>query len=91
MLNQDDFQKTHNKGNQVSDCPSCGNSVNVGAKPRMGQLVTCRSCKTELEVVWLEPVELDWPYVDELYDDGDEDYDYDDEDDDFDFDEDDEY
>jgi hypothetical protein len=23
--------------------------------------VTCKSCDTELEVVWLDPLELDWP------------------------------
>jgi hypothetical protein len=28
----------------------------------MGQRFTCRSCNTEVEVVWLDPVELDWPY-----------------------------
>jgi lysine biosynthesis protein LysW len=28
----------------------------------MGQRVKCGACGTELEVVWLDPVELDWPY-----------------------------
>jgi hypothetical protein len=23
--------------------------------------VTCKSCDTEVEVVWLDPLELDWP------------------------------
>jgi hypothetical protein len=40
-------------------------------------MVTCSRCDAELEVVWLDPVELDWPFIDD-YDD-EEDY-YDDED-----------
>jgi hypothetical protein len=35
----------------------------------MGQRLTCRSCNTEVEVVWLDPVELDWPYDDDGVDD----------------------
>jgi lysine biosynthesis protein LysW len=48
-----------------ADCPSCGNKVPLGPKPKMGQRVKCSACYTELEVVWLEPVELDWPYDDD--------------------------
>jgi lysine biosynthesis protein LysW len=48
-----------------ADCPSCGGKINVGPKPRMGQHFVCQSCKTELEVTWLDPVELDWLYGDE--------------------------
>lgn len=58
-----------------AECPACGNKVNVGPKPRMGQRISCSSCDAELEVVWLEPVELDWPFDDE-----DEDDEYDEED-----------
>jgi alpha-aminoadipate carrier protein LysW len=46
---------------QKAKCPMCGADVKVGTKPTMGQLVTCHNCAAELEVVWLEPVELDWP------------------------------
>ena len=53
-----------------AECPACEARVNVGGKPHMGQRVKCPSCATELEVVWLDPVELDWPY-----DDDDEDFD----------------
>ena len=56
-----------------ADCPSCGSKVNLGPKPKMGQRTVCSACDTELEVVWLDPVELDWPYdEDDEYDDYDE-------------------
>jgi len=48
----------------------------------MGSQVTCPECDAELEVVWLDPIELDWPFDDEDYDD-DDDYYYDDEDEDY--------
>jgi lysine biosynthesis protein LysW len=52
-------------------CPSCGASVAVKGAPKIGMKVTCKSCDTEAEVVWLDPLELDWPmdeYEDELED-----------------------
>jgi lysine biosynthesis protein LysW len=58
----------------LAECPSCGESVNVGTRPKMGQRVVCQACDTELEVVWLDPVELDWPFDVE----DDEEYFYDD-------------
>jgi alpha-aminoadipate carrier protein LysW len=62
----------------LAECISCGAEIKFSAKPKMGALVTCPDCTAELEVVWLDPVELDWPYEEGDYDD-DEDY-YDDED-----------
>jgi hypothetical protein len=35
--------------------------VNVKGTTKIGLQVTCKSCDTELEVVWLDPLELDWP------------------------------
>jgi lysine biosynthesis protein LysW len=58
-----------------AECPSCGAKVNVGVSPRMGQHFTCSKCGTLLEIVGLDPVELDWPFDD------DDDDDYDEEDD----------
>jgi hypothetical protein len=57
----------------------------------MGELVSCSECDAELEIVWLNPIELDSPldsvdednyeYEDEdEYDYEDEDYDYEEED-----------
>ena len=47
--------------------------VEIGRKPRMGQFVRCFECDTRLQVVWLEPVELDWPEDEYGYDDLDDD------------------
>ena len=56
-------------------CPACEAIVNVGPNPKMGQRVKCPSCRSQLEVTWLEPVELDWPYDEDDYDDDyDDDY-----------------
>jgi lysine biosynthesis protein LysW len=52
-----------------AECPTCGASINVGKKPKMGQRFTCPSCKEVAEVVWLHPVELDWPIDDEDFED----------------------
>ena len=48
-----------------AECPSCGSYVPVGRKVRMGQRVACPICREKLAVIWLHPVELDWPFEDE--------------------------
>lgn len=50
-----------------SVCPSCSAQVSVKGAPKIGMKVTCRSCDTALEVVWLDPLELDWPMDDSDY------------------------
>jgi alpha-aminoadipate carrier protein LysW len=56
----------------VATCPDCGEQVAVRSRIRLGQDVVCPNCDAELEVVGMEPLELDWAYDDE-YDDEDED------------------
>lgn len=53
-------------------CPSCGAQVSVKGTSKIGMSVTCTACNTELDIVWLDPLELDWPIEDE---DLDEDFD----------------
>ena len=43
------------------ECPSCEGKIQI-AKPHLGMHVTCGHCKMVWEVVWMDPVELDWPY-----------------------------
>jgi len=50
---------------QSAECPQCGSDVPVGSQPRIGKLVECKNCGAELEVVWLDPLELDWPLMDD--------------------------
>lgn len=50
-------------------CPSCG-VVITGNNRRMGAIITCLTCDTELEVISLDPFEVDFPidyYDDEEY------------------------
>jgi alpha-aminoadipate carrier protein LysW len=55
-------------------CPGCDENVYIPGAPKLGQKVFCKECEAELEVVNLDPVELDWPY------DYDDDWDEDEED-----------
>lgn len=59
---------------QTAECPQCGSDVSVGSQPKMGKLITCKECGTELEIVWLDPLELDWPLDEEDYEDDEYDY-----------------
>lgn len=54
-------------------CPECDENVYVDADSEQGDTVTCDECGAELEVVGLDPIELD------LYEGGDGDYDDDEE------------
>jgi alpha-aminoadipate carrier protein LysW len=67
---------------EVAECISCGVEISFRGETKMGQIVKCKRCDAELEVVWLDPVELDWPFVDDEDEDEDYYYDYDDEDED---------
>lgn len=40
-------------------CPECDEEVYVDAESEQGDVVTCDECGTDLEVVGLDPVELD--------------------------------
>lgn len=70
-------------------CPSCGEWVKLPDHPKIGQKITCLQCEADLEVIEVNPVELDWAFMeaeldDEEWDDDedwDEEEDWDDEDD----------
>ncbi|MBN1287655.1 MAG: hypothetical protein JXB47_19795 [Anaerolineae bacterium] len=59
---------------QRARCPECDAWVNVKDSVELGDIVTCPECETRLEIVGLNPLELD--YADDWEDD-----DYDDDDD----------
>jgi lysine biosynthesis protein LysW len=66
-------------------CPECDGELKFDTTPSEGNLITCPQCSAYLEVVSVSPLEFDWAYDDEDYDDiDDEDFD-DDFDDDEDF------
>ena len=58
-----------------AECASCEAQVFVGKNPRIGQQVTCPSCGDVMEIVWLDPVELDW-LIDDDDDEDEEDEEY---------------
>ena len=63
-------------GKNIAECPECGSEIRFRKAPYMGQVIVCGHCETELEVVSLNPVELDWAYESEDFlddDDWDED------------------
>jgi len=53
-------------------CPECEADVHVDTDADKGDVVACEECATELEVVGLDPVELDIVEEDSLADDDDE-------------------
>ena len=60
----------------VGTCPDCEAEVHVDLDADKGDTVTCDECSTQLEIVGLDPVELDIAEEDlddDLSDDADED------------------
>ncbi len=41
------------------NCPECSEEVFVDAESEQGDLVSCDECGTDLEIVGLDPIELD--------------------------------
>lgn len=40
-------------------CPECSEDVFVDADSEQGDIITCDECGTDLEIVGLDPIELD--------------------------------
>lgn len=57
-------------------CPECDADVHVETDADKGDIVSCEECGTDLEIVGLDPVELDIVEEEDLDDDMDEDEDY---------------
>ena len=53
---------------EAVNCLSCGDEIRITRPHKIGELVTCAECGTELEIVWLDPLELDWPFIDDDWD-----------------------
>jgi alpha-aminoadipate carrier protein LysW len=41
-------------------CVECDSRISLRIMPEMGDIITCHECGTQLEVVGLDPLELDW-------------------------------
>lgn len=46
----------------MAACPDCDWEVYLGPRPREGQRVSCPNCRAALEVIDLDPPELDWAF-----------------------------
>lgn len=49
-------------------CPECSEDVYVDADSEQGDVVSCDECGTDLEIVGLDPIELDIHEGDDLDD-----------------------
>ncbi len=54
-------------------CPDCDETIRPRTTPRIGQKITCSTCDAELEVVGINPLELEWAIDDDWDDDFDDD------------------
>ncbi len=43
-------------------CPECDEDIRISGTPKLGKVVICPQCGTRLEVVELDPLELDWAF-----------------------------
>lgn len=59
----------------TTSCPECDEEVYVDAESEQGDVVSCDECGADLEVVGLDPIELDL-YQDRDDDDDERDEDY---------------
>lgn len=63
---------TSKKKPSVGACPECDANIVFNKAPFLGQKKTCSECLAELEVIGLSPIELDWAYDYEEFDDEDD-------------------
>ncbi len=43
-------------------CLECEREIDLGHQPQIGQRVKCEHCEVQLEIINVEPLELDWIY-----------------------------
>lgn len=60
----------------TATCPECEADVHVDTDADKGDTVTCEECTTQLEIVGLDPVELDIVDDEDADDDVDDDEEY---------------
>jgi alpha-aminoadipate carrier protein LysW len=43
-------------------CPGCDQNIFLRRNPKLGDIVYCDNCEADLEVVNINPIELEWPW-----------------------------
>ena len=46
----------------IAYCPDCDGRITINPSPRVGKRLTCPHCDADLEIIAVDPVELDWVY-----------------------------
>lgn len=49
----------------MAECPACGSTFALSKKVKAGDHIYCPECGEELEVISLRPLELDYAFHDE--------------------------
>jgi alpha-aminoadipate carrier protein LysW len=53
----------------TASCLYCRYLIDLGSRLMEGQMVTCPNCGAQLEVLSLDPLELDWAFLKPVVDD----------------------
>ena len=56
----------------IARCPDCRERIRLSGKLYVGKTIICSNCDAELEVIDIDPLELDWASDGNDYDDYDE-------------------
>lgn len=48
---------------RTSRCPSCGEKIIIGDRPKIGQYLLCSICDEKVEIINLDPITLDLIYI----------------------------
>ena len=58
----------------MARCPECGNPVQLSKDVKLGTLTTCPECDCLLEVISLHPIDLDYAFGDEEWEEEEEEF-----------------
>ena len=47
-------------------CPECDEMITFHTQPTLGQCVTCAHCQSALTIIQLNPIVLDWAFLEPL-------------------------
>lgn len=43
-------------------CPECGATIHIGNRGKVGEKIACPNCGARLEVISVNPLEVDWVF-----------------------------
>jgi lysine biosynthesis protein LysW len=52
----------------IGACPECDADVSFAQVPRLSERIACPRCRAALVVIGLNPIELDWAFMEPLRD-----------------------